>query len=76
MLLELQRCDELHTTALNRWVQIICAADLTSDGTKFDAIHVGAAAATMPDQLCNLLAPGGKMVIPIGAPRGSQVHIL
>jgi Protein-L-isoaspartate(D-aspartate) O-methyltransferase (PCMT) len=49
-------------------------ADLTQDGTKFDAIHVGAAAAEVPEKLLNLLAPGGKMFIPVGRPHGAQVH--
>lgn len=33
---------------------------------QFDAIHVGAAAATLPEALVNALANGGKMVIPLG----------
>lgn len=49
-------------------------AALTSDGTVFDAIHVGAAAATLPQQLCELLAPGGKLVVPVGPPEGGQVR--
>eukprot|EP00005_Dracoamoeba_jomungandri_P000402 CAMPEP_0174249726 /NCGR_PEP_ID=MMETSP0439-20130205/67_1 /TAXON_ID=0 /ORGANISM="Stereomyxa ramosa, Strain Chinc5" /LENGTH=224 /DNA_ID=CAMNT_0015329619 /DNA_START=90 /DNA_END=764 /DNA_ORIENTATION=+ len=32
----------------------------------FDAIHVGAAAATVPSALIDHMAPGGKMVIPVG----------
>eukprot|EP01128_Nolandella_sp_AFSM9_P000098 TRINITY_DN1016_c0_g1_i1.p1 TRINITY_DN1016_c0_g1~~TRINITY_DN1016_c0_g1_i1.p1 ORF type:complete len:408 (-),score=61.87 TRINITY_DN1016_c0_g1_i1:382-1605(-) len=32
----------------------------------FDAIHVGAAAETMPSSLVDQLAPGGIMVIPVG----------
>jgi protein-L-isoaspartate(D-aspartate) O-methyltransferase len=35
----------------------------------FSAIHVGAAAATMPDALVKQLAPGGRMCIPIGDAR-------
>ena len=32
----------------------------------FDVIHVGAAAETMPKALIQQLAPGGRMVIPVG----------
>jgi protein-L-isoaspartate(D-aspartate) O-methyltransferase len=32
----------------------------------FDAIHVGAAAPSLPDALVAQLAPGGRMVIPVG----------
>ena len=32
----------------------------------FDVIHVGAAAPTLPPALVEQLAPGGKMVIPVG----------
>jgi protein-L-isoaspartate(D-aspartate) O-methyltransferase len=35
-------------------------------GEDFDAIHVGAAAESIPENLCNVLARGGKMVLPVG----------
>jgi len=36
------------------------------DYAPYDVIHVGAAAATMPEELVKQLAPGGIMVIPVG----------
>jgi len=41
----------------------------------YDAIHVGAAAETVPQPLLQQLAPGGIMVIPIGAHGGAQVFM-
>lgn len=38
----------------------------------YDAIHVGAAAATVPDSLMRALKKGGRMVIPVGAAGGEQ----
>lgn len=37
-----------------------------SENGPYDAIHVGAAAATLPEALCNQLTLGGRMVIPVG----------
>eukprot|EP00534_Pseudo-nitzschia_fraudulenta_P002869 CAMPEP_0201138364 /NCGR_PEP_ID=MMETSP0850-20130426/55892_1 /ASSEMBLY_ACC=CAM_ASM_000622 /TAXON_ID=183588 /ORGANISM="Pseudo-nitzschia fraudulenta, Strain WWA7" /LENGTH=278 /DNA_ID=CAMNT_0047409757 /DNA_START=383 /DNA_END=1219 /DNA_ORIENTATION=- len=42
----------------------------------FDAIHVGAAASTLPKILANQLGVGGVMVIPIGPSGGNQPQVL
>jgi len=54
------------------------AANALADGAlagegPFHAIHVGAAAATVPPSLIALLAPGGRMVVPVGPDGGAQV---
>jgi len=36
------------------------------ENAPFDAIHVGAAAESLPKELINQLAPNGRMIIPIG----------
>jgi protein-L-isoaspartate(D-aspartate) O-methyltransferase len=42
----------------------------------YDAILVAAASRTIPDELTAQLKPGGRMVIPIGAPAAIQSLIL
>ncbi|VDO76583.1 unnamed protein product [Heligmosomoides polygyrus] len=42
---------------------------------KYNAIHVGAAAETIPPALIEQLAEGGRMLIPVGKESGNQVFL-
>jgi protein-L-isoaspartate(D-aspartate) O-methyltransferase len=42
------------------------------EAAPFDAIHVGCAAAEVPKALTDQLAEGGRLVLPVGEPFGSQ----
>lgn len=46
-----------------------------SEGGPYDAIHVGAAAPHLPKPLLEQLAPGGRLVCPVGTSRQNLVQV-
>ena len=52
--------------------KVVSGFDGLASEAPFDAIHVGAAAAYVPESLIAQLAPGGRMVIPVGPENGAQ----
>lgn len=73
--LSLNRFSFIHHHVENKWKK-------TGDGWKgwaengpYDAIHVGAAAASIPIDLVSQLKVGGRMVVPVGPPSESQMLV-
>jgi protein-L-isoaspartate(D-aspartate) O-methyltransferase len=47
-----------------------------SKGQPYDAIHVGAGASTLPEELVKQLKVGGKMFIPVGGPSCQVIKLI
>lgn len=45
------------------------------EGAPFDSITVAAAAPGLPPALYEQLVPGGRLVVPVGGPRGQQLQV-
>ena len=53
---------------------LLLPSDALEGQPPFSAIHVGAAAETVPTELLEALAPGGRMIIPVGPQWTGQVR--
>ncbi|KAG7669106.1 putative Protein-L-isoaspartate O-methyltransferase 2 [Nannochloris sp. 'desiccata'] len=73
----IQRMREYMPEMLDSGLVKLSAGNVLGDALEneepFDAIHVGAAAATLPDNLVQKLKAGGRMVIPVGPQWDYQV---